>query len=85
MAIATTGKIPNPASFIKLISLVLKIRDMTIKLLPIMKTLTKYIFQSLILTLYLIDNNTKISFADNIKYSVVLPIILIFNKVNRLC
>ena len=32
MAIATTGKIPNPASFMKLISLVLKIRDMTINL-----------------------------------------------------
>ena len=65
MAIATTGKIPNPASFIKLISLVLKIRDMTINLLSVMKTLTKYIFQNLILTLYLNDNNTKISFADN--------------------
>lgn len=65
MAIATTGKIPNPASFIKLISLVLKIRDMTINLLSVMKTLTKYIFQNLILTLYLSDNNTKISFADN--------------------
>lgn len=91
MAIATTGKIPNPASFIKLISLVLKIRDMTIKLLSIMKTLTKYIFQKLILTLYLNDNNTKISFANNIKYLVTLPIILVFdsfrvfNKVNRLC
>ena len=68
MAIATTGKIPNPASFIKLISLVLKIRDMTINLLSVMKTLTKYIFQNLILTLYLNDNNTKISFANNIKY-----------------
>lgn len=65
MAIATTGKIPNPASFIKLISLVLKIRDMTIIPLSIMKTLTKYIFQNLILTLYLSDNNTKISFANN--------------------
>lgn len=65
MAIATTGKIPNPASFIKLISLVLKIRDMTINLLSVMKTLTKYIFQNLILTLYLNDNNTKISFANN--------------------
>lgn len=62
----------------KLISLVLKIRDMTINLLSIMKTLTKYIFQNLILTLYLNDNNTKISFADNIKYSVALPIILMF-------
>lgn len=91
MAIATTGKIPNPASFMKLISLVLKTRNMTIRLLSIMKTLTKYIFQNLILTLYLINNNTKISFANNIKYSAVLPIILmfasfcIFNKVNRLC
>lgn len=91
MAIATTGKIPNPVSFIKLISLVLKTRNMTINLLPIMKTLTKYIFQNLILTLYLNDNNTKIYFANNIKYSAVLPIILmfasfcIFNKVNRLC
>lgn len=91
MAIATTDKIPNPVSFMKLISLVLKTRNMTIKLLSIMKTLTKYIFQSLILTLYLNDNNTKISFANNIEYSVALPIILTFasfrtsNKVNRLC
>ena len=77
MAIATTGKIPNPASFIKLISLVLKIRDMTIRLLSITKTLTKYIFQSLILTLYSNDNNTKINSANNIKYLVTLPIILI--------
>lgn len=67
MAIATTGKIPNPVSFMKLISLVVKICDMTISLLSIMKTLTKYIFQNLILTLYLINNNIKISFADNIK------------------
>ena len=78
MAIATTGKIPNPASFIKLISLVLKIRDMTINLLSVMKTLTKYIFQILILTLCLNDNNTKISFANNIEYSVALSIILMF-------
>lgn len=65
MAIATTGKIPNPVSFMKLISLVLKTRNMTINLLSVMKTLTKYIFQNLILTLYLNDNNTKISFANN--------------------
>ena len=68
MAIATTGKIPNPVSFMKLISLVLKTRNMTINLLSIMKTLTKYIIQSLILTLYLNDDNTKISFADNIQW-----------------
>ena len=67
MAIATTGKIPNPVSFMKLISLVVKICDMTISLLSIMKTLTKYIFQNLILTLYLNDSDTKISFANNIK------------------
>ena len=78
MAIATTGKIPNPASFMKLISLVLKTRNMTICLLSIMKTLTKYIFQKFILTLYMNDNNTKIYFANNIKYSVALSIILMF-------
>lgn len=66
MAIATTDKIPNPVSFMKLISLALKTRNMTIIPLSIMKTLTKYIFQSIILTLYLSDNNTKISFANNI-------------------
>lgn len=65
MAIATTDKIPNPVSFMKLISLALKTRNMTIIPLSIMKTLTKYIFQNLILTLYLSDNNTKISFANN--------------------
>ena len=80
MAIATTGKSPNPVSFMKLISLVVKTRNMTINLLSVMKTLTKYIFQNHILTLYLNDNNTKINFANNIKYLVTLPIILIMEQ-----
>ena len=80
MAIATTGKIPNPVSFMKLISLVVKTRNMKINLLSVMKTLTKYIFQNHILTLYLNDNNTKINFANNIKYLVTLPIILIMEQ-----
>ena len=84
MAIATTGKSPNPVSFMKLSSLVSKIRDMTINLLSIVKTLTKHIFQNVILTLYLNDNNTKIGIANNIKYSAMSPRILMvkFNFVN---
>ena len=84
MAIATTDKSPNPVSFMKLSTLVSKIRDMTINLLSIVKTLTKYIFQDVILTLYLDDSNTKIDIANNIKYSAISPRILMakFNFVN---
>ena len=84
MAIATTDKSPNPVSFMKLSTLVSKIRDMTINLLSIVKTLTKYIFQDVILTLYLDDSNTKIGIANNIKYSAISPRILMvkFNFVN---
>lgn len=84
MAIVTTDKSPNPVSFMKLSTLVSKIRDMTINLLSIVKTLTKYIFQDVILTLYLDDSNTKIGIANNIKYSAISPRILMakFNFVN---
>ena len=49
-----------------------------------MKTLSKYIFQNDILTLYLDDNNTRIGIANNIKYSAMSPRMLMakFNFVN---